>query len=527
MGINMKKRTVLILSMMLAAQAAFYTSSNTASAAIGEAVIATDEINVRSGPGLSHEVVSVVSRNESYPILEERGDWVQIQLNGGQKGWVVSWLIKKKSQVSSGSDSASGKVTSSEANLRIRKGPGTSYEVQGVFPEGEQADLLKTDGKWMKISYQNITGWVHSDYVNQGSGPKQSQSSSSHASSTKSGSVGVSTLNVRSTASHQGRIIATLQRNASVTILNEQHGWYEIEFNGQKGWAASHYILEGTKQKSGTSETSSGSGSKQQATIVYEGTNVRSGPSTSSAIVKRAGKGESYPIVSVKGDWYEIKLSNGNSAYVASWVVQTADQSGSAGDSKSAAPPLAKRSSASGTIKNKTVVIDAGHGGHDSGTIGTRGTLEKRLTIRTATLLAAKLRADGVNVYMTRNDDSFVSLQSRVATSHYRNADAFISIHYDSFPNASVRGNTAYYYSPSKDRKLAADVQSEIEKHSPLPSRGVLFGDYFVLRENKQPAALFELGYLSHPQEEAVVSTNAYRERVTDGIRSGLENYFD
>lgn len=219
-------------------------------------MIATDEINVRSGPGLSHEIVSVVSRNESYPILEERGDWVQIQLNGGQKGWVVSWLIKKKSQVSSGSDSASGKVTSSEANLRIRKGPGTSYEVQGVFPEGEQADLLKTDGKWIKISYQNITGWVYSDYVNQGSGAKQSQSSSSHASSSKSGTVGVSTLNVRSTASHQGRIIATLQRNASVTILNEQHGWYEIEFNGQKGWAASHYILEGNKQNSGTSETS-------------------------------------------------------------------------------------------------------------------------------------------------------------------------------------------------------------------------------------------------------------------------------
>ena len=59
---------------------------------------------------------------------------------------------------------------------------------------------------------------------------------------------------------------------------------------------------------------------------MYEGTNVRSGPSTSSAIVKRTGKGESYPIVSTKGDWYEIKLSNGDSAYVASWVVQTVDQ---------------------------------------------------------------------------------------------------------------------------------------------------------------------------------------------------------
>ncbi|MEC1261395.1 SH3 domain-containing protein [Bacillus swezeyi] len=523
----MKKSAILILLVMLAAQAAFYISSNTASAAIGEAVIATDEINVRSGPGLSHEISSVVNRNETYPILEEKGDWVQIQLNGGQKGWVVAWLIKKKEKASGGSESVSGKVTSSAADLRIRKGPGTSYEVQGKFPQGEQADLLKTDGKWVKISYQNITGWVHADYVNNDASSKKTTESSASNASSKTGTVGVSTLNVRSSASHQGRVIATLKRNTDVAILSKQHGWYEIEFNGQKGWAASHYIVEGNGQKTGAAETKSGSESKQQATIVYEGTNIRSDASTSSTIVKRAGKGESYPIAGTKGDWYEITLSDGNSGYVASWVVQTSDQSGAQGDADTPAPPLSKPSGASGSIQNKTIVIDAGHGGHDSGTIGTRGTLEKGLTIKTARLLAAKLKADGVNVYMTRNDDSFVSLQSRVATSHYRNADAFISIHYDSFVNASVRGNTAYYYSPSKDQKLASDVQSEIEKHSPLPSRGVLFGDYFVLRENKQPSALFELGYLSHPQEEAVVSTDAYRERVTDGIRSGLENYFD
>ena len=171
---------------------------------------------------------------------------------------------------------------------------------------------------------------------------------------------------------------------------------------------------------------------------MYEGTNVRSGPSTSSAIVKRTGKGESYPIVSTKGDWYEIKLSNGDSAYVASWVVQTVDQAGSAGDSKAQHRlwQSGQAREAQSKIKRLSSMPDM-----EDMTAGQseRGDARKRLTIKTATLLAAKLRADGVNVYMTRNDDSFVSLQSRVATSHYRNADAFISIHYDSFPNASVR----------------------------------------------------------------------------------------
>ncbi|KKB72615.1 MULTISPECIES: SH3 domain-containing protein [Bacillus] len=525
----MRKSAILILSMILIAQAALYTSSNTASAAIGEAVVATDKINVRSGPGLSHDIVSVVKRDETYPILEEKGDWIQIRLSGGQKGWVVSWLIKKKGQASGGSVSSeakSGQVTSTATDLRIRKGPGTSYEVSGTFPKGEKAALLKTDGSWVKISYQNVTGWVHSDYV---SGGTSANESSSSGASQKSGTVGVSSLNVRSSASHQAGIIASLKRNTAVTILNEQHGWYEIEFNGQKGWVASHYILTDDGKNSGSENagSASSSGSGENATIVYDGTNIRSEPSTSSSVVKRARKGEAYPITGKKSDWYEIALPNGNSAYIANWVVQTSDQSGSSGDSGDTEPPLSKPSGSSDSIKNKTIVIDAGHGGHDSGTIGTRGTLEKRLTIKTAKLLAAKLRADGVNVYMTRNDDSFVSLQSRVATSHYRNADAFISIHFDSFANASVRGNTAYYYSPSKDKGLAADVQSEIEKQSPLPSRGVLFGDYFVLRENNRPAALFELGYLSHPQDEAIVSTNGYRERVTDGIRNGLENYFN
>ncbi|WP_144599946.1 N-acetylmuramoyl-L-alanine amidase family protein, partial [Siminovitchia fortis] len=79
-----------------------------------------------------------------------------------------------------------------------------------------------------------------------------------------------------------------------------------------------------------------------------------------------------------------------------------------------------------------------------------------------------KLRASGANVYLTRSDDTFISLQSRVATSHYRNADAFISLHYDSAMDQSVRGSTAYYYHAAKDQQLASSVHSEVAKRSQI-----------------------------------------------------------
>ena len=71
-----------------------------------------------------------------------------------------------------------------------------------------------------------------------------------------------------------------------------------------------------------------------------------------------------------------------------------------------------------GTLKGLTIVIDPGHGGNDRGTTGTRGTDEKDITLLTSELLAAKLKAAGANVVMTRETDTYVSLRKRVAISH-------------------------------------------------------------------------------------------------------------
>ncbi|MCY8490280.1 SH3 domain-containing protein [Bacillus atrophaeus] len=517
-----KKCTILILCFVIIA--ALFSPPRTVTAAQGEAVIATDEMNVRSGPGLSYGITTEVKKGESYPILKEDGDWVQIQLNSGEKGWVVSWLIKKKTGESSRASAGSETVTSTDSDLRIRKGPGTSYEVIGKFPQGEQAKIIDKDNSWIKISYQGVTGWVASVYTSKSGGGSQ-ESGQASTSQNKSGTVGVSSLNVRSSASHDSAIITKLTRGTKLSILTEENGWLKIEANGQRGWVASHYIVTGSNQSTSSSggSGSSSSSSAKKAYIVYGGTNLRSSASTSASIVERAEKGSSYTITGTKGSWYEVTLENGQTAYVANWVVQTSKKDEEAGE----APVAKSSSSGSGSLQNKSIVVDPGHGGKDSGTIGYTGKFEKNLTIKTANLLASKLRSAGANVYVTRQDDTFVSLQSRVSTSHYRNADAFISIHYDSYANSSVRGSTAYYYSPAKDRELASDVHSEVAKRSPIPDRGVLFGDYYVLRENKQPAMLYELGYLSHPQEESIVHSGSFQEKVTDGIESGLEQYFN
>lgn len=90
----MKKRTLaLILCGVIIT--ALLPSFHTAIAAEGEAVIATDKINVRGGPGLSYGIKAEVKKGERYPIAKEEGDWVQLQLSPGKTGWVVSWLISK------------------------------------------------------------------------------------------------------------------------------------------------------------------------------------------------------------------------------------------------------------------------------------------------------------------------------------------------------------------------------------------------------------------------------------------------
>lgn len=177
-------------------------------------------------------------------------------------------------------------------------------------------------------------------------------------------------------------------------------------------------------------------------------------------------------------------------------------------------------------LRNKTIVIDAGHGGYDVGAVGTTGSYEKDLTYLTAKELESELTILGANVLLTRSRDEFVSLGSRASFSNISNADVFISIHYNSFQEQpEVTGiETFYYYEEYK--KLAQHIQEGIIKSTNSRDRGIEQGDLFVLRKNTRPAVLLELGFISNKESETKLKTKAYQKQIVSGIVNGLRTYF-
>lgn len=175
-------------------------------------------------------------------------------------------------------------------------------------------------------------------------------------------------------------------------------------------------------------------------------------------------------------------------------------------------------------LKGKTIILDPGHGGKDKGAIGTQGTYEKDLTLRTARFLQEELQNNGAIVKLTRTDDSYVKLSNRILASN--NADLYISIHYNSVADSSLTGLITYFYHDNQDSLLAGSVHASLVNQSDLKDKGVRFGDYYVLRENKRPSILLELGFLSNKREETYINSVEYQRRVAHQVAVGIQQYF-
>ncbi|MFC3039475.1 N-acetylmuramoyl-L-alanine amidase [Virgibacillus xinjiangensis] len=168
-------------------------------------------------------------------------------------------------------------------------------------------------------------------------------------------------------------------------------------------------------------------------------------------------------------------------------------------------------------------VIDPGHGGKDTGAVRS-GVDEKTINLSTARKLYEQLRDKGASVTLTRTEDTFISVDQRVQLSNSTAADAFISLHYNTFKDQSISGVDIFYNNGSQE--LAESVQKSLVRHVQLTDRGSKQADYKVLRENRQLALLIELGFISNPEERELVQTDGYQEKAAKGIVAGLEDHF-
>jgi N-acetylmuramoyl-L-alanine amidase len=222
-------------------------------------------------------------------------------------------------------------------------------------------------------------------------------------------------------------------------------------------------------------------------------------------------------------------------------------------------------------LKIGRIVIDAGHGGHDTGTIGPTGLMEKDLCLDVALRLGKIIqqRLPGADVVYTRSDDTFIPLEERTHIANEAKADLFISIHANSSHDHGARGIETYYLnlkgSPDamevasrenataqqsvhdledlvkkiarsekidESRELAADIQDSLARriqksYKPVKDRGVRKAPFVVLIGADMPSILTEISFLSNPADEQLLKKPDHRQRVAEGLYQGVASYLE
>lgn len=171
-------------------------------------------------------------------------------------------------------------------------------------------------------------------------------------------------------------------------------------------------------------------------------------------------------------------------------------------------------------VRFSTVVIDAGHGGKDGGSVW-NGLVEKKLCLDVAKRVETALRSKGLKTVMTRRTDTFVELEQRARIANRVRSSVFVSIHFNGSRKTIISGGEVYYRS-SRGKWLASAISRTLKSKAAGGTRGIFYGNYKVLRETQMPAVLVECGYLSNKREALRCTDPAHRQKLADAIVSGL-----
>ena len=168
-----------------------------------------------------------------------------------------------------------------------------------------------------------------------------------------------------------------------------------------------------------------------------------------------------------------------------------------------------------------TVVVDAGHGGKDSGAYRRFGPPEKVATLDVAKRLSQKLEESQFKIVMTRTSDTFIPLDTRVDIENATRNSVFVSIHFNDSRRRGIKGFETYYHSPYA-AELAQRVQNKLCTMPGSVNRGVHIANFRVIRNAVYPAILVECGYLSNRAEGYEARSEEYRERLADKIAEAI-----
>ena len=183
----------------------------------------------------------------------------------------------------------------------------------------------------------------------------------------------------------------------------------------------------------------------------------------------------------------------------------------------------------------KILVLDAGHGGYDSGSMGSKGIIEKNITLAITLKVGVILKENNIDVVYTRESDDVSwpanekqDLAARANISNNHQADLFISIHLNSFEQESVNGTETFYSNGSlKGKEAAKLIHNQIIKDVGFTDRRIRGEDFSILRNVKAPTVLIELGYITNKNDEMILNNSSYQQKFAEAIAKGILNYID
>lgn len=190
------------------------------------------------------------------------------------------------------------------------------------------------------------------------------------------------------------------------------------------------------------------------------------------------------------------------------------------------------------TVGNQTILIDAGHGGVDPGAVGKNSTLEKDITLAVSKRLKVLVQQAGGKAIMVREEDVDLGtaqgllkrkredLAQRIQLANDSQADVYLSIHANSFPNEKLTGAQVFYYSNSAEGKLLAQsVQQELNSLAGGKRIAKSNQELFILKKANRAVVMIELGFLSNAGEEQKLNDPNYQQQLAVAVYQGLANY--
>lgn len=388
------------------------------------------------------------------------------------------------------------------ANLNLRLSAATWSPVLLTIPNGATVKYVSTYGSWYKVSYGGKTGYVASQYVKVSTASTMTPSSASYYKTTVN-------LNLRLTAASWSSVLTTIPNGATVKYVSRYGSWYKVSYNGKTGYVASQY-LTATGAPTTTTSTSS-----YQTTVNL---NMRLTAASWSTVLMTIPNGATVKYVSKYGSWYKVSYG-GKTGYVASQYLK----------------PAITTTPTTSTGTGRTIVIDAGHGGNDSGAVY-GSSYEKVLAFDIAARLASTLsNTYGYNARMTRTNDVYLSLAQRVELTKSYKGSAFVSIHNNSHKDTSYHGHEvlvptgeSYTTNPyiSASRSLGAAINRELGVRIPtIRNRGVKYQNVYVVGKNSVPSTLVEYGFISNSNDRSHLTSTTYRQRMADATASGIHQF--